>query len=83
MYVVVATKESAEVIEHERVSVSPKGTGDFFSAALAAALPRGLELTHAVKFACRQVIDSLVLTRQSNSAELRLPAFGTSLFAKE
>jgi len=83
MYVVVVTKESAEVIEHERVSVSPKGTGDFFSAALAAALLRGVELTHAVKFACRQVIDSLALTRQSNSAELRLPAFGTSLFAKE
>ncbi|OHC14283.1 pyridoxine/pyridoxal/pyridoxamine kinase [Stutzerimonas chloritidismutans] len=83
MYVVVVTKESAEVIEHERVSVSPKGTGDFFSAALAAALLRGLELTHAVKFACRQVIDSLALTRQSNSAELRLPAFGSSLFAKE
>jgi len=83
MYVVVVTKEYAQVIEHERVNVSPKGTGDFFSAALAASLLKGAELTNAVEAACRQVIESLALTLQSNSTELRLPAIGSSLCAKE
>lgn len=83
MYVVVVTKKHAQVIEHERVNVSPKGTGDFFSAALAASLLKGVELTKAVEFASRQVIASLALTLQSNSAELRLPEAEFSLSAKE
>ncbi|HAB63114.1 MAG TPA: bifunctional pyridoxal kinase/hydroxymethylpyrimidine kinase, partial [Pseudomonas sp.] len=76
-------KKHAQVIEHERVNVSPKGTGDFFSAALAASLLKGVELTKAVEFASRQVIASLALTLQSNSAELRLPEAEFSLSAKE
>ncbi|MCQ4288370.1 pyridoxine/pyridoxal/pyridoxamine kinase [Pseudomonas stutzeri] len=82
MYVVVVTKTYAEVIEHERVNVSPKGTGDLFSAALAAALLTGMNLTDAVQSASRKVVESLALTLQSDSVELRLST-RFPLFAKE
>lgn len=77
MYVVVVTKEHAEVVEHERIDASPKGTGDLFSAALTAALLTGMGLTDAVRSASRQVVESVALTHRSNSTELCLP---TKLF---
>lgn len=73
MQLAVVTRDSTQIVSHPRVAVSPKGTGDMFSAELTARLLAGNPLAEAVIGASDHVVAALELTRSVHCAELRLP----------
>lgn len=76
MQVAVVTRDEARVLTHPRIDIAPKGTGDLFSAAVAAALLQGASLFDAAASACERVVAALRLTQQARCAELLLPLPG-------
>lgn len=74
MLVVVVTRAHAHVLTHPRLSASPKGVGDLFSAALAGHWLRGAALPEAAAKACQHVMQALRRTERAQCAELLLPA---------
>lgn len=79
MLVAVVTRYRQKVLNHPRIDISPKGTGDLFSAALTGHLLTGASVFKAAAAACDQVMAALQLTRQTQCAELLLPPTGPSL----
>ncbi len=73
MHVSVVTDTEIEVIRHRRLDVTPKGTGDLFSAELTARWLNGIPLAAAARGACERVLAALDYTAQANCAELLLP----------
>jgi len=73
MLVAVVTRHEHKILSHARIDISPKGTGDLFSATLTGQLLSGASLFDAASYACDQLIEALTLTRQAQSAELLLP----------
>lgn len=73
MHVAIVTRDSAHIVRHPRVDTMPKGTGDLFSATLAACLLQGHTLNDAARLACNRVVAALENTRKSNCGELLLP----------
>ena len=73
MKVAVVTREERQVLAHPRIQVSPKGTGDLFSAALTGHLLAGASVFDAAARACDRVVAALECTRQAQCAELLLP----------
>lgn len=66
------TRDDAKVINHNRLPISPKGTGDLFCAELTARLIAGDSLAQATEHACHQVERSVLKTQQAQSEELCL-----------
>ncbi len=70
MRIALVSAEGVELVEHARIEVEPKGTGDLFSASLAACLLGGLPLLEATREAAARVVRSLELTRAAGCAEM-------------
>lgn len=70
MQMALITADSVEVIEHERIEATPKGTGDLFSAELSSRLLRGTALAQAAREAGDAVVHALRRTRDAGSEEL-------------
>ncbi|WP_058910150.1 pyridoxine/pyridoxal/pyridoxamine kinase [Entomohabitans teleogrylli] len=70
---VCVTRDDATIVTHNKLPVSPKGTGDLFSAELTAALLSGLPLSEAVRGSCQRVEEAILCTWRSGSKELCLP----------
>lgn len=66
------TREDAVPILHNRLPISPKGTGDLFCAELTAALLQDKSPAQAAAHACHQVELSVLKTQLSESEELCL-----------
>ncbi|MGE4335153.1 MAG: pyridoxine/pyridoxal/pyridoxamine kinase [Pigmentiphaga sp.] len=73
MQVVFVTRAEACVITHPRLDVTPKGTGDLFSAALTGHWLNGAALPESAARACQQIVRALRFTAEQNCAELLLP----------
>lgn len=73
MQVAVVTHEEARILRHPRIDAMPKGTGDLFSAVLAARLLEGAAVFDAAAHACDQVVAALERTHRARCAELLLP----------
>lgn len=73
MQVVFVTRAEAYVITHARLDVTPKGTGDLFSAALTGHWLNGVALPECAARACQQIVRALRLTAEQHCAELLLP----------
>lgn len=71
--VVVVTEDDARILKHRRLPVTPKGTGDLFSAELSACWLNGDSVFTAAENACDRVLAALDYTQQLNCAELLLP----------
>lgn len=78
MWVAVVTRDTTRVIRHPRLSADTKGTGDLFSAELAARLLAGIPLDEAVAQACERIVAALRHTLLHRSGELLLPASSLS-----
>lgn len=74
MQLVLVTRSDAYVITHPCIDVAPKGTGDLFTASLAAYWLAGATLPTAAAKACGRVLRALEMTREAHCAELLLPA---------
>ena len=74
MRVAVVSRDSDEIVEHDRVDAAPKGTGDLFSAVLNVQLLAGKPLLEATRHACARVVDAVGATHRAHSAELLLPS---------
>ena len=72
MYVAVVTRDALELIEHARFDTTPKGTGDLFSATLAARLLAGDDLVDAARQASDRVLQVLQRTRAAGCEEMLL-----------
>ncbi len=72
MRVVAVTPDAVEVIDHRRLGTTPKGTGDLFSATLAAHCLSGVDLPQAARLACERVLQALEVSVAANSAEMLL-----------
>ncbi|HEY4529778.1 MAG TPA: pyridoxine/pyridoxal/pyridoxamine kinase [Luteimonas sp.] len=70
MQVVVVERDREEVILHRRLDTTPKGTGDLFSATLAAHVLRGTGVAEAARHACDRVLAVLEVSRKAGSAEM-------------
>lgn len=70
MEVVVVQRGAECVIRHRRLDTTPKGTGDLFSATLAAHLLRGAALEDATRLACDRVLAVLDASQAAGSAEM-------------
>lgn len=70
MRVVAVTADRADVIEHARLDTTPKGTGDLFSATLAARILAGAPLADATRTACDRVLEVLAASHAARSAEM-------------
>lgn len=70
MQVVVVERDREEVIRHRRLDATPKGTGDLFSATLAAHVLRGMRVADAARLACERVLDVLDASQRAGSAEM-------------
>jgi pyridoxine kinase len=70
MLVAVVARDWAEIIEHARIDAAPKGTGDYFAAALSARLLAGQPLLEAARGAAAAVVAALEITRDAACAEL-------------
>lgn len=71
--VVTVTAESVDVVSHERLVMSLKGTGDLFCAELMSHLLKGLPVAQAAAVATGRVFSAIVRTRQQGLNELILP----------
>ena len=69
----IVTEQDCHLVVHPRIAISPKGTGDLFTAALTAYLVNGLPLLAAVEAACTRVLQALRRTEKARCAELLLP----------
>lgn len=70
MQVVVVGRDTESVIRHRRLTTTPKGTGDLFSATLAAHVLRGRSVEAAARLACERVVQVLEATARAGSAEM-------------
>lgn len=68
--VICVTRNDAVVINHARLPISPKGTGDLFCAELTAWLLKGYPLAEATERASHQVEQSVLKTQLAESEEL-------------
>lgn len=68
--IVMVTRAGSEAVTWERVNSSAKGTGDLFSASVAAELLNGSSLNSAVTYAHDQVVKVLERTARLNCNEL-------------
>lgn len=66
----VVTREQAWIVQHRRLPLSPKGTGDLFAAELTGFLLRGQSLTEAVRLAGKRVVAALERSAAAHCAEL-------------
>lgn len=73
MKIAVVTRSGADVLVHPRLPITPKGTGDLFTATVAAGLLRGLPIRDAATGAYEAVLAALRHTRQAGCSELLLP----------
>lgn len=71
--VVTVTAEAVEVISHERVAMSLKGTGDLFCAELMSYLLQGMPIAHAAAAATERVFATIAWSQQHQYDELVLP----------
>ncbi|WP_409308784.1 pyridoxine/pyridoxal/pyridoxamine kinase [Pectobacterium sp. B1J-3] len=74
IHVICVTRDEATVIKHARLPISPKGTGDLFSAELTAWILKGYSLSDATERACHQVEQSVLKTQLAESEELCIAA---------
>ncbi|MEZ5487489.1 MAG: pyridoxine/pyridoxal/pyridoxamine kinase [Steroidobacteraceae bacterium] len=74
MQVLVVTHSRHEILSHPQIDISPKGTGDLFTATLTGQLLAGASVFEAAALACDRVVSLLQRTRHAQSAELLLPA---------
>ena len=72
LQVVIVTHEGTESFRHQRIDSTVKGTGDLFSATLAARLLAGMSLHNAARVAADTVVQALERTRDAESGELLL-----------
>jgi pyridoxine kinase len=70
MRVVAVDATHADTIEHARLDTTPKGTGDMFSATLAAGLVAGGSLGYSTRAACERVLQVLTTSHAAGSAEM-------------
>ena len=70
MRVAVVTPDAVETIDHRRLATTPKGTGDLFSATLAAHRLAGVDVAEAARRACDRVLQVLATSVAANSAEM-------------
>lgn len=70
MRVAVVTPDAVETIDHRRLATTPKGTGDLFSATLAAHRLAGVDVAEAARRACDRVLQVLATSLAANSAEM-------------
>lgn len=70
MQVVVVERDREEVIVHRRLDTTPKGTGDLFSATLAAHVLRGSPVADAARLGCERVLAVLEASRRAGCAEM-------------
>lgn len=68
--VAVVTPDAVETIDHRRLATTPKGTGDLFSATLAAHRLAGVDVAEAARRACDRVLQVLATSLAANSAEM-------------
>lgn len=73
MKILVVTRTDAATIVHPRLALTPKGTGDLFTASLAAHLLEGAAIETAARRAADDVLSALRETQRANCAELLLP----------
>lgn len=66
------TRDAVVPIQHNRLPIAPKGTGDLFCAELTAALLAGQSPAQAAQHACYQVERSVLKTQLAESEELCL-----------
>ena len=72
MDVAVVTRDAVDIVSHPHFAVTPKGTGDLFTAVVCGSLLKGMTLSAAVQQAVDQVIAALTLTRDACCVELML-----------
>lgn len=70
MQVAVVTPDAVQTIDHRRLATTPKGTGDLFSATLAAHRLAGLAVVDAARRACDRVLQVLEASLAAGSAEM-------------
>lgn len=70
MRVAVVTPDAVDTIDHRRLATTPKGTGDLFSATLAAHRLAGVEVVDAARRACDRVLQVLEASLAAGSAEM-------------
>ncbi len=71
--VVTVTAESVDVISHEKVVMSLKGTGDLFCAELMSHVLKGMSVAHAAAEAAQRVVAAIAWTQKLQLDELVLP----------
>lgn len=70
MQVVVVERGGEQVLRHRRLDATPKGTGDLFSATLAAHVLGGAGVADAARAACSRVLQVLEASQRAASAEM-------------
>lgn len=70
--VVVVTADETQIVQHQRLSTSLKGTGDLFCAELLSAVLNGSSIFAAAKHAAQVVFDTIVWTMKHQYDELIL-----------
>jgi len=71
--VVTVTADSVDIISHERIVMSLKGTGDLFCAELMSHVLKGMPIAHAAETAAGRVFAAITWTQQHQLDELVLP----------
>ncbi len=72
MRVIMVTRHEEQIFSHPRINISPKGTGDLFSAAVTGYLLKNEVLPDAIEHAYRDVMSALERTRKHGYGELLL-----------
>lgn len=72
MRLIMVTPHKEQIFSHPRIDISPKGTGDLFSAALTGYLLKDAALPEAIEQAYRDVMGALERTRKHGYGELLL-----------
>lgn len=75
MKILVVTRTGTATIVHPRLALTPKGTGDLFTASLAAHLLEGAAIEAAARQAADDVLAALRETQRAGCAELLLPPY--------
>lgn len=73
MKIVVVTRSGVDVLVHPRLPLAPKGTGDLFTASIAAGLLSGHSIVEAAMQAYGEVLAALRRTQAAGCSELMLP----------
>lgn len=73
MKIAVVTRTGTEVLVHPRLPITPKGTGDLFTATVAASLLQGHGIVDAATRAYEAVLAALRHTNEAGCSELLLP----------